>query len=174
MRTIILSLACALLAATAFAQTLNDTPTTSPHSLMVAHNKVASKKVEPPKDKAPQPAAADKGKALGTIAAGDAKVKAALSATNLDAIKKAAGKSGSFVGTVADIYVAKSNKMSKLNFDPDFHKAISATIFSSDYTKLPDLQTLKGKKLLVTGKIEEYHGAYEIVVKGTDQIKIVK
>lgn len=174
---------CALLNTPAFADGLGDTPITSPHSAAPAAHKAASKKTSggegksaatATKDAKPQSEAADKGGVVGTIAAADSRVKAALSATNLDAIKKVVGKSGSFVGTVADIYVGKDNKITKLNFDPDFHKAISATFFASSYAKFPDLKTLKGKKLLVSGKIEEYHGSYEVVVNGTDQVKVVK
>ena len=133
-----------------------------------------SKGAKKPANTKPQSELAAKGATFRTVPATDTKVKTALAATDLAGAKKAVGKTGAFVGTVADVYISRGNGVTKLNFDADFHKAFTAVIFPNTYAKLPDVKTLKGKKLLVTGKIEEYKGDYEIVVKDLDQIKTVK
>jgi hypothetical protein len=125
-------------------------------------------------DAKPQAAVAAKNVTLATVAASDPKVKAALDAKDLAGAKKLAGKPGAFVGTVADVYTSRGNRVTKLNFDQDFKKAMTAVVFPPAYGKFPDLKSLKGKKLLVSGKVEEYRGGFEIVLNGPDQVKVVK
>ena len=79
---------------------------------------------------------------IDIIAASDPKVKAAVVATDQAGATKAAGKAGAFFGTVANIYASKGNRVTKLNFDLDYKKAMTAVVFASSYSKLPDLKIL--------------------------------
>ena len=112
--------------------------------------------------------------AFGTIAASDAKVKAASDPKDLTKAGKMTGKTGTFSGTVAQVYAMKGNNMVLLNFDKDYKAAITGVIRAKNFSKFPDLQTLKGKKVLVSGAVEDYKGRPEIQLASLDDIKIIK
>jgi DNA/RNA endonuclease YhcR with UshA esterase domain len=121
----------------------------------------------------PQSEVASKTAKIATIAATAPAVKSALAANDLAGAKAQVGKTVAFTGTVSKVYAPKSNKLVILNFDPDYKKAMTAVVFSTTFAKFPDLTTLDGKKLLVSGKVTEFHGGYEIVVSSPTDLKIV-
>jgi len=67
-------------------------------------------------------------------------------------------------------------KVCFLNFDQDYRTTFTAVIFASDLSKFPANpdQYYKNKKVQVTGTIKEYKGKPEIILKGPDQINIIK
>jgi micrococcal nuclease len=67
-------------------------------------------------------------------------------------------------------------KVCFLNFDQNYRTTFTAVIFSSDLSKFPPNpdQFYLNKKVQVTGTIKEYKGKPEIIIKGPDQIIIVK
>ena len=52
--------------------------------------------------------------------------------------------------------------------------AFTAVIFSSDASKFSDIEGYEKKVIEVTGKVKEYQGKVEIIVKEKKQIKINK
>ena len=124
-------------------------------------------------EKPPQKSVASKA-AFGTIASADAKVKSASDPKDLTKAGKMAGKTGIFSGMVAQVYAMKGNNMVLLNFDKDYKAAVTGVVRAKSFSKFPDLETLKGKKVLVSGKVEDYKGRPEIVLDSLDDIKIVK
>jgi micrococcal nuclease len=67
-------------------------------------------------------------------------------------------------------------KVCFFNFNQDYRTAFTVVIFASDLSKFPPNpdQFYRNKKVQVTGTIKEYKGKPEIIIKGTDQIKITK
>ena len=49
--------------------------------------------------------------------------------------------------------------------------SFAAVIFAADRSKFPDLQTLGGKTVDITGAISLYRGKPEIILKSADQVK---
>ena len=121
---------------------------------------------------ASQASVALKGKNFASIAAGDAKLKAAKDPKDLAAAKKLIGKTAVFSGTVAKVFEPKGLVL--INFDKNYKNAITAVVRSKNFSAFPDLKTLEGKKVIVSGKVEEYKGTAEVMLEKMDDIKIVK
>ncbi|WP_395091938.1 hypothetical protein [Armatimonas sp.] len=92
--------------------------------------------------------------------AGDGSVTKALKATDLAGAKKLVGKDGAFEGTVVKVFSPSSNGLVILNFD-------------KNYADFPDIQSLKGKHVLISGKFDDFKGSPEIVLARPDQLKLV-
>ena len=127
-------------------------------------------KSEPAKSQA---SVASKTVKLATVKAGDGSVTKALKASDLAGAKKLIGKDGAFEGTVAALYSPKSNTLLILNFDKNFRNALTAVLRVKSYDAFPDMQTLKGKRVLVTGKLEEFKGSPQILLTKPEQIKLI-
>lgn len=121
----------------------------------------------------PQASVASKTAKFGTVKMGDGSVTKALKASDLAGAKKLIGKEAAFEGTVAAVYTPKGNGLLILNFDKNFRNALTAVLRSKNYADFPDMQTLKGKRVLVTGKFEDYKGSAELVLTKPDQIKLI-
>jgi DNA/RNA endonuclease YhcR with UshA esterase domain len=91
-----------------------------------------------------------------------------------------ASEAKEYIGTnvVATGKIAEVNKVERLvrlNFDKPFPKQpLTAVIFSTKTNLFPDLDTFKGKKVEVSGKITDYHGRPQIVLDTTNQLKVVE
>lgn len=128
----------------------------------------------------PQASVASKTAKFGTVKLGDGSVKLgdgsvtkALKATDLAGAKKLIGKEAAFEGTVATVYTPKGNGLLILNFDKNYRNALTAVLRSKNYAEFPDMQTLKGKHVLITGKFEDYKGSAELILTKPDQIKLI-
>jgi DNA/RNA endonuclease YhcR with UshA esterase domain len=124
-------------------------------------------------ERKPQSAVAAKGKSFATVAATDAAVKNAGKADDLDAAKKQIGKTAAFTGTVDRVFAPKGNSVVLLNFAKDYKKAVVGAVAAKDFAAFPDLKTLKGKKVLVSGKVVEYKGQPQLELTDAAQIKII-
>jgi DNA/RNA endonuclease YhcR with UshA esterase domain len=144
-------------------------------SLSSVHAQDDSKPTQKPKAEAtkPQASVASKTAKFGSVKAGDGSVTKALKATDLAGAKKLIGKEAAFEGTVASVYTPKGNGLLILNFDKNYRNALTAVLRSKNYADFPDMQTLKGKRVLVTGKFEDYKGSAELVLTKPDQIKLI-
>ena len=121
-----------------------------------------------------QAEAASKTAAFSTVPAGDGSVAKALKATDLAEAKAMVGKSGAFTGKITKVFAPKSNGVVILNFANDFKTALTAVVMGQNFSAFPDLTTLKGKTVLITGKFEMYKGSLEVVLKSPDQLKLIK
>ncbi|MEE9217686.1 MAG: thermonuclease family protein [Acidobacteriota bacterium] len=63
-----------------------------------------------------------------------------------------------------------------LNFHPDWRRTFTAVIFAEEFGRFPEApeDLYRGRKVRVTGKVREYHGKPEIIVKSPGQIRIVE
>lgn len=107
---------------------------------------------------------------LVTLAAQDTKPEAKV--LKADEAKDAIGKNATVAGKVAEVNVRE--KVTHINLDKAFpDHPFTAVVFSTKTNLFPDLKTLMGKKVEVTGKIEEFKGKPQIVLLSTNQLKIV-
>ena len=127
-------------------------------------------KQEPAK---PQASVASKTAKFGSVKAGDGSVTKALKASDLAGAKKLVGKDGAFEGTVVKVFSPKTNGLVILNFDKNYKNALTAVLRVKNYADFPDMQTLKGKRVLISGKFEDYKGSTEIQLTKPDQVKLI-
>jgi DNA/RNA endonuclease YhcR with UshA esterase domain len=83
---------------------------------------------------------------------------------------------GRYVETEGEIISSYNNgKICFLNFHKDYKKYLTLVIFASDFKKFPDKpeKYYLGKKIKVEGRVKEYQGRPEIILKTPDQIKIL-
>ena len=111
---------------------------------------------------------------FGTVAASSPSVKKALDAKDLAGAQKLVGKEGAFQGTVTKVYTAKGNSIVILDFSPKFSDALTTVLKPENYAKFPNMDTLNGKHILVSGKFEDFHGKPQIVLSKPDQVKVIK
>lgn len=113
--------------------------------------------------------------AFGTVAASDKMVGSALDAKALPDALKLVGKPGAFQGTVSAAYAPRTHSVVTLDFAPNYHDALTASVKPDAYAKFPNLKTLVGKHVLVSGKFTlNSHGVAQIEMTAPDQVKVIK
>jgi DNA/RNA endonuclease YhcR with UshA esterase domain len=122
----------------------------------------------------PQTAVASKTAAFAVVKPTDPSVKRAIAATDLDSVTKQIGKSATIQGTVAELFAPGSNSLVVLNFSKEYWTAATVVVRAKNFSKIPNLQYLKGRKVLVTGRVVEYKEKAQIEVSEPGQIKIIK
>ncbi|HXM47175.1 MAG TPA: hypothetical protein VN956_04855 [Pyrinomonadaceae bacterium] len=109
-----------------------------------------------------------------TVDKDDAVYKNALDAHDLAGSLKLVGKEGSFRGTVSKFFEERDGDLIVFDFDPNFRTALTAVLRNVDFPKFPDVKTLDGKEIVVSGKFLDYHGKAQIELTDPKQIRIVK
>jgi micrococcal nuclease len=76
-------------------------------------------------------------------------------------------------GTIISSF--NSGKICFLNFSKDYKNTLTLVIFADDLRRFPanPEQYYKGRKISVQGRIKDYKGKVEIVLKSSDQIKLL-
>ncbi len=98
----------------------------------------------------------------------------ALDAHDLAGTLKLAGKEGSFRGTVSKFFEERDGDLIVFDFDPNYRTAVTAVLKNPDFPKFPDVKTLAGKEIVVSGKFVSYHGKAQIELTDPKQIKVVR
>lgn len=115
--------------------------------------------------------------ATPTAAPEDEEEPILLDATDLQAIREAMEKTVTVEGTVTEVFwVRDSVLLITYQEDRNSYVSVSFARFRAALDKAFDgdiVSALKGKKIQVTGKVEEYQYRPQIVVKTADQIKIL-
>lgn len=127
-----------------------------------------------PKESFPAQATVAAKKPFLTIAATDPSVKNALDAKDLGGAGKQIGKMGAFQGKVAKAYSPGDHDIVILDFAPNYRAAVTAVIKPDTYAKMPDLQSLVGKRVLITGQWKAFHNAPQIELSSPTQIKVIR
>jgi hypothetical protein len=109
-----------------------------------------------------------------TVDKDDAAYKNALDAHDLAGATKLIGKEGSFRGTVSKFFEERDGDLIVFDFDPNFRTALTELVRNAEFPKFPDVKTLEGKEIVVSGKFADYHGKAQIGLTDPKQIKIVK
>ena len=68
-----------------------------------------------------------------------------------------------------------TGKVCFLNFSQNWKTDFTAVIFASDFPKFPPNPEIyyKGKRVRVTGRVQEYQGKAEIILRAARQIVLV-
>ncbi len=104
---------------------------------------------------------------------------AELPAEDIQLLMAHEGEYISVVGTVVTTHIGKSGKVRFLNFGPDYRKAFTVVIFTSDLNKFTSkigepTKYYANKKVKVDGRIKIYQKKPEIIVNDPSQIKIIE
>lgn len=134
----------------------------------------AQKQAAPQRKSHPAQASVARGAALAAVPASSPPVGKAMDAKNLDAARKMVGKTAAFTGTVTKVFSSKGNSVTMLNFAPNYRAAIVAVVRPAAYAKFPNLQTLVGKRVWLSGKVVLYKGRPEVELLSPSQIKVVR
>jgi hypothetical protein len=110
---------------------------------------------------------------VGTVTRNSTNVKSALHANDIAKASAMTGKSISICGTVASIYSPPSHSLVFVDFSKDYKSDISVVAMSSAFAKLPDLNKLTGKEVLISGIVKSYHDKPEIMLESANQIRLV-
>lgn len=85
---------------------------------------------------------------------------------------KYVGKSVVVEGTVSEVHHAASGKVTFIDMGGQYpDNTFAGVIFSDDAGKFPDVDSLEGKTVDVTGTIKLYQGRTEIILNNAAQIK---
>ena len=107
------------------------------------------------------------------VTAASADVKKALDAHALAAAQALVGKTGAFQGTVSQVYVPRNNGRVILDFDPNYHAALTAVVNPDAYAKFPNLAGLAGKRVWIQGKFGAYHHSPQVELTSPAQVKVI-
>jgi hypothetical protein len=113
-------------------------------------------------------------KSFATISAKDPAVAKATDAKDLAAVKKLVNKEASLKGTVVKVFTARGNSIVILNFAKNYKEAASVVLKPEHYAKFPNMETLKDKTVLVTGKVILFREQPEIELTKPEQVKVVQ
>lgn len=108
------------------------------------------------------------------VKATDARLKRAVSATNLAAATKLRGQNAQFVGVVTKVFAPGSGAIVLLNFAKNYKTALVGVIKAKDFARFPNLQNLANKRVLLTGKVVNYKGQTEIELTKSGAICVVR
>ena len=76
-------------------------------------------------------------------------------------------------GVVSDVHHAASGRATFIDIGGRYpNNPFTAVIFSDDASKFPDVDTLNGKTVDVTGMIKNYKDRPEIILNDANQVKV--
>lgn len=85
---------------------------------------------------------------------------------------KYVGKSVTIEGTVSEVHRAASGKVTFIDMGGRYpNNTFAGVIFSDDDAKFPDIDSLDGKTVDITGTITLYQGRTEIILSDPGQLK---
>ncbi len=85
---------------------------------------------------------------------------------------KYVGKSVTIEGTVSEVHHATSGKVTFIDMGGRYpNNTFAGVIFSDDDGKFPDVDSLDGKTVDITGTIKLYQGRTEIILNDPAQIR---
>ena len=116
---------------------------------------------------------ASKTASFGTITKADEAYQKARDAHDLTGAQKVVGQTGSFKGIVTKLFEERDGDLVILDFDTNYRSALTAILRNSDFPKFPDMRSLEGKEVVVTGKFTEYQGRAQVEITEPGQIKLV-
>jgi micrococcal nuclease len=84
------------------------------------------------------------------------------------------GENETVIGIDSQVYHSRGGACF-LDIDGNYpDNTFAAVIFKSDLKKFKDIDEYEGKEIEVTGKIKEYNGKPEIILKSESQIEIIR
>jgi len=117
---------------------------------------------------------ASKTASFATISKSDDVYQKARDAHDLDGAHQVLGQTGSFKGTVTQLFEERDGDLVILDFDKNYRTAMTAIVRNADFSKFPDMKALEGKEIVVSGKFAEYQGRAQIELTDPGQVKLVR
>ena len=136
------------------------------YSISSAQDRDAQKKL--------QREVASKTAAFGTVSKSDDLYQTARDAHDLASAQKQLGQNGAFKGTVTKLFEERDGDLAILDFDTNYRTAMTAVLRNADFPKFPDMRTLEGKEIVVSGTFTAYQGRPQIELTDPGQLKLVK
>jgi DNA/RNA endonuclease YhcR with UshA esterase domain len=82
------------------------------------------------------------------------------------------GETATIEGTVSEVHHAASGRATFIDMGGRYpNNTFAAVIFKDDADKFPNIDTLAGKVIDITGRVKDYKGSCEIIVNDPAQIK---
>lgn len=108
------------------------------------------------------------------ISPSDARLSGALKATDIAKAKALFQQPGAFVGAVTNVRSSPSNSKVVLDFAVPYQMAVQATVKPENFSKFPDLSSLIGKKVFVSGVFVPHSNRAEIGMTEPKQLELVR
>lgn len=96
------------------------------------------------------------------------------SATHLEGSGKLLGKPATYKGVVIEVLPSDGNAVMLLSFAEDSKSAVTPVVRKDNFRRFPNLEELKGKEVVFTGKLVEADGRMEVELTRPGQLKIVQ
>ena len=81
-----------------------------------------------------------------------------MEAHNLPLARRSLGRPGRFHGTVTQVTQDAQNQTLVLEFDPQYTHALTAVLTFRGYSRFPNMQTLRGREVVVSGPLLAIRG----------------
>ena len=124
-----------------------------------------------PQKMKPGPVKAKPSASFSTVSAGSPAVKSALKPSDSAKAMAMVGKMGGVTGTVTKVYTSRAATF--IDFDKEFKSDIAIYLSGANASKFGDLQSIVGKRVLITGRFATFKEKPEIVLSDPKQIKFV-
>jgi len=122
----------------------------------------------------PQQAIASRTISLGLTTRNGPAYKQAMDAHNLALARQSLGRAGRFHGIVTQVYEDPQHQTLILDFDPQYARALTAVLTFRGYSRFPNMQSLRGREVVVSGPLIRYQDKIAIMLSQPGQIQLVK
>jgi DNA/RNA endonuclease YhcR with UshA esterase domain len=86
---------------------------------------------------------------------------------------KHVGETLTVEGTVSEVHIASRSGVTFINMGGRFpNEAFTGVIFKDDASKFPGVDSLTGKVIDITGRVQDYKGRCEIILNDAAQLKV--
>jgi DNA/RNA endonuclease YhcR with UshA esterase domain len=86
---------------------------------------------------------------------------------------KNVGKTVTVEGAVSEVHIDPRSGVTFIDMGGRFpNEAFTGVIFKDDASRFPDVDTLTGKVIDITGRAKDYKGRCEIIVNDAAQLKV--
>ena len=122
----------------------------------------------------PQQAVASASAKFGVIARTSSVYEQAMDAHNFALARQRMGQTASLRGTVIQVYQSRNNKLLKLDFDPNYRRALTVAVRREYFSQFPNMNALPLKEVVVTGVVStDSDGSPNIYLTQPQQIQVV-
>jgi len=97
----------------------------------------------------------------------------AMDAHNLVYARQSLGRAILFHGVVTQVYQDPTHQTLVLDFDPQYAHALTAVLTFRAYSRFPNMQTLQGREVVVSGPLIRYQDKIAVMLSQPGQIQVV-
>ena len=97
----------------------------------------------------------------------------AMEAHNLALARRSLGGARRFHGIVTQVTQDAQNQTLTLEFDPLYPRALTAVLTFRGYSRFPNMQSLRGKEVVVSGPLLQYGDKVAVMLTQPNQVQIV-